>query len=108
MACQAARRASRGCEETGAVAVPVDADANDEEEEEERLARRVSWMPGAEGAPLVDVEWVGPEVLAERLVVMVGCEDWGTMRRDCEGLGNLIRFFFPPEDRGCKETCHCY
>lgn len=65
--------------------MPVDADDNDEEGK--RLARRVSWTPGAEGAPFVDVEGVGPEVLAVRLVVMVGCEAWGTMRKDCEGLG---------------------
>lgn len=58
--CQAARRASRGCEEAGAVWVAV---------VEERLERRVSWMPGAEGAPFV----VGSnEEDAERLVTEVG------------------------------------
>lgn len=58
--CQAARRASRGCEEVGAVWVGL---------EEERLERRVSWIPGAEGAPFV----VGfDEEDAERLVVEVG------------------------------------
>lgn len=38
--------------------------------------RRVSWMPGAEGAPLVDEE------VAERLVAVCGCEVGGTMVRD--------------------------
>lgn len=40
-----------------------------------REERRVSWMPGAEGAPL--------EVLEEVLVVEVAWEDGGAMRRDC-------------------------
>ena len=48
---------------------------------EERLARRVSWIPGADGAPLAEEA----EVPAVRLVVMVGCEDWGIIRRDWEG-----------------------
>lgn len=42
-----------------------------------RLERRVSWMPGAEGAPLD--EDVGG-VVVERLVVVVGWERLGTMR----------------------------
>ena len=41
--------------------------------------RRVSWRPGTEGAPrsrvLVD--------FVEVLVVDVGWESWGVMRRDC-------------------------
>lgn len=36
---------------------------------EERFARRVSWIPGAEGAPLAEV---GFGLLVERLVVDVG------------------------------------
>lgn len=48
---------------------------------EERLARRVSWIPGADGAPFAE----GLEVAAVRLVVMVGCEDWGIIRRDWRG-----------------------
>lgn len=39
-----------------------------------REARRVSWRPGAEGAPL------------EVVVVEVEWEDGGTMRRDWEGV----------------------
>ena len=37
--------------------------------------RRVSWRPGAEGAPLV---------VEEAVVVEVEWEDGGAMRRDCE------------------------
>lgn len=82
MACQPARRASRGCEETGVgVDEPVGADDDEEEDREERLARRVSWMPGAEGAPRAE----GTEVLAVRFVVVVGCADSGMMRRDLDG-----------------------
>lgn len=69
--CHPARRASSGCAE--AVEPGVTAEA------EERFARSVSWIPGADGAPLVDVElgW-----LAERLVVELGCADDGAIRRD--------------------------
>ena len=42
-----------------------------------REERRVSWRPGAEGAPLVG---------AEVVVVEVEWEDGGTMRRDCRGV----------------------
>lgn len=75
MACHAARRASRGCAEVG-----VDVDVESEPEPEERLERRVSWMPGADGAP-----WEVSLDL-EALVVLdveVGCEEGGAMRRDC-------------------------
>ena len=44
-----------------------------------REARRVSWMPGAEGAPLdvgTEPEWV------VRLVVEEGWEEDGAIRRD--------------------------
>lgn len=68
MLCHPARRASSGCAEMVMAA-----------EAEERFARRVSWIPGADGAPLVEVElgW-----LTERLVVELGCADDGAMRRD--------------------------
>ena len=79
MACQRARRASsgwadsRGCgaEEEGLI-IGV------------RLARRVSWMPGAEGAP------GGERVDVEMVVRFVAEEGWGgagAMRRDCGGWG---------------------
>lgn len=69
------------------------------EEGEERLARRVSWMPGAEGAPFGSGVVVEEEVAVaaaaiveseglalERLVVVDGCEEEGIMRRDWEGV----------------------
>ena len=40
----------------------------------ERLLRRVSWRPGAEGAPLEEDEGV--------FDLEVGCEEGGAMRRD--------------------------
>lgn len=67
---QFARRASRGCAEAswGVVETVEAADGF-----RERLVRRVSWTPGAEGAEGLSEEcWVA----------------WlaaGTMRRDCEG-----------------------
>lgn len=83
------------------------------EDGEARFARRVSWMPGAEGAPFAE----GTEVLAVRFVVMVGCEDWGIMRRDCEVLGGVLEGggFWREGVFGCREdlgecavrsTCH--
>lgn len=71
MLCHPARRASSGCAEMVEPGMAAEA--------EERFARMVSWIPGADGAPLVEVElgW-----LAERLVVELGCADDGAMRRD--------------------------
>ena len=43
----------------------------------ERLLRRVSWRPGAEGAPLEEVEGV--------FDLEFGYEEAGAMRRDCWG-----------------------
>lgn len=60
----------------GVVPVVVGVGVEEEEEEEER---RVSWIPGAEGAPFVD-----EEVVVERLVAVWGCEVGGTMVRDWE------------------------
>lgn len=71
MLCHPARRASSGCPET--------VEPGEAAEAEERFARRVSWIPGTDGAPLVEVE-LG--LLAERLVVEVGCADDGAMRSD--------------------------
>ena len=49
---------------------------------EVRFARRVSWRPGAEGAPLVSgVEEV--EVWVVRFVVEEGWVAGGAIRRDC-------------------------
>lgn len=48
MVCHPARRASSGCAETVEPGVAAEA--------EERFSRRVSCMPGADGAPLVEVE----------------------------------------------------
>lgn len=46
-----------------------------------RFARRVSWMPGAEGAPFEVGAWFeGAEVV--RFVVVVGWEGEGVIRRD--------------------------
>lgn len=54
----------------------------EEEDWEKRFARRVSWIPGADGAPF-EVDDDGSEGLrVERLVVWDGCEAEGTMRRD--------------------------
>lgn len=64
MASQPLRRASSGCDETGAEAATW--------AEGPRPARRVSWMPGAEGA-----EW---ETMWEWVLAW---EFSGTMRRDC-------------------------
>ncbi len=47
-----------------------------------REERRVSWRPGAEGAPLAVVEVV---------VVEVEWEDGGAMRRDCGGVSGRGR-----------------
>lgn len=61
----------------------------DEEEvavDEERLARRVSWIPGAEGAPFGREGGLLLLLLAERLVVRVGWGAWGIMRRDWGGF----------------------
>lgn len=69
MDCQAARRASSGCVDVGLFVVLGAVG---------RLERRVSWMPGAEGAPFVVDEDV--EEVVERLVVVVGWERGGTMR----------------------------
>ena len=44
--------------------------------------RRVSWRPGAEGAPLGVVEVV--------VVVEVEWEDGGTRRRDCGGVSGRV------------------
>lgn len=52
---------------------------------EDRFARRVSWTPGAEGAPLAEV---GFGVLVERLVVEVGWAGAGTMRSDWWWFGD--------------------
>lgn len=66
-------RASKGCEEDGAGALPeseVDGDG-------ERVERRVSGRPGAEGAVVELVECV------VRLLADVGCAGRGAIRRDC-------------------------
>ena len=44
--------------------------------------RRVSWRPGAEGAPLV---------VGEAVVVEVEWEDGGAMRRDCGSVSGRGR-----------------
>ena len=49
-----------------------------------REARRVSWRPGAEGAPVVRA-LAGVERV--RLVVEVGWAEEGAMRRACGGWG---------------------
>ena len=51
----------------------------------ERLERRVSWMPGADGAPLERA--LGVELL--RFVVEVGWVEEGAMRRDCRVKGSV-------------------
>ena len=51
--------------------------------ERERLARRVSWTPGAEGAPRAEVVWVG--ALVEGTIR----RDWGVLVR-CLLRGALL------------------
>ena len=46
---------------------------------EARLARSVSWIPGAEGAPLEDG---GFDEDAKRFEVEEGCDDEGVIRSD--------------------------
>lgn len=73
MARQRRRRDSRGCVEVGAGAVVEEDEAGGGGACRARLARRVSWMPGAEGAP-------GAPTAVDLVVEgAVG----GTMRRDC-------------------------
>ena len=48
---------------------------------DERFARRVSWMPGAEGAPRLGFD-ADRDVWVVRLVVEVGWAEGGAMRRD--------------------------
>lgn len=57
-------------------------DAGVSEEEDDRLERRVSWIPGAEGAPFDEG---GCEEDVERLFVDAGWEDGGTMWKDWWG-----------------------
>ena len=71
MAVHCVRRASRGCVDE----VDVDTWGSGVREE-----RRVSWRPGAEGAPRESSEV--DEDFVEVLVVDVGWEAEGTMRRD--------------------------
>ena len=62
------RRASRGCVDAGFL--------SEASEEDGEAVRRESVKPGAEGAPRSVV-----------LVVVVGCEAEGAMRRDCGQRG---------------------
>jgi len=69
VACQAARRASRGWEDVGCALPSEEAVGGGLRE---RLVRRVSWRPGAEGA--------------EGLLLFVLVVVWaagGAIRRDC-------------------------
>lgn len=68
-------RASRGCEEAG-TGVVFDSGV---EGDGERVERRVSGRPGAEGAVVELVECV------VRLLADVGCAGRGAIRRDYEG-----------------------
>ena len=67
MDCQAARRASRGC-----VDVVRGAVEDEDGRSGSRFERRVSWRPGADGAPLFD----------DVLVLEVGWLEGGAMRKD--------------------------
>lgn len=78
MARQFARRVSRGCEEAIWTGVEVLDWAVGAGAARLRFVRRVSWTPGAEGAP-VKRPWV----------VVEAWPFWGTMRRDC-GRGSTL------------------
>lgn len=73
MASQDLRRASRGCVETGLLAAASKG-------ERPTPWRRVSWMPGAEGAEEVWSAWEKVE----------GPLAAGTIRRDCAGERKIV------------------